>query len=163
VVLFRLLVGGAGGENRGAELIRSADVRYAGQSYELNVPWKASEPGRPFHAEHQRVYGYSDKARPIEVVTVRVRARRSAPKVKLDRAGNRGEGSGARARRRVWVAGRWREIAVYGREQVGAGRRSGPALVIDYGSTTLIPPGWGFRLDRYGTLVVQRGSVRSGG
>src|SRR5690349_5464067 len=39
----------------GAELIRSADIRYAGQSYELTVPWQAADPGEPFHREHQRV------------------------------------------------------------------------------------------------------------
>ena len=33
----------------GAELIRSADIRYAGQSYELTVPWHAADPAAPFH------------------------------------------------------------------------------------------------------------------
>jgi hypothetical protein len=30
----------------------------------------------------------------------------------------------------------------------------GPALVIDYGSTTLIPPGWRFSLDKFGNLKI---------
>ena len=156
---FRVLEQRARRENRGAKLTRSADVRYAGQSYELNVPWVAGDPGKPFHREHQRIYGYADPARPVEVVTVRVRARRAAPKVKLgyqrSRAGKRVE-----ERRRVWVGGRWREIDVLGRQEIGAARRRGPALVVDYGSTTLVPPGWGFRLDGYGTLVVSRGARR---
>ena len=33
----------------GAELIRSADIRYTGQSYELTVPWNAADPAAPFH------------------------------------------------------------------------------------------------------------------
>ena len=59
----------------GAELIRSADVRYTGQSYELTVPWQPDNPAAPFHQEHQRVYGYSNPERAVEIVTIRVRAR----------------------------------------------------------------------------------------
>ncbi len=47
----------------GAVPARSADIRYAGQSYELTVPWNAPDPGAPFHREHQRVYGYSNPER----------------------------------------------------------------------------------------------------
>ncbi len=54
---------------RGARIERLADVRYAGQSYELTIPW-----GSSFHAAHQRVYGYSDRKRATQVVTLRVRA-----------------------------------------------------------------------------------------
>lgn len=151
---FRAMERRARRENRGAELIRSADVRYAGQSYELNVPWEAENPGRPFHAEHQKVYGYADVGRPVEVVTVRVRARRAPPEIRL--SWQRGRAA-AGARRRVWIAGKWRDVPVYHRQQVGSGRRKGPALVTDYGSTTLIPPGWTFGLDGYGTLVIRNG------
>ena len=54
---------------RKAVLHRSADVRYAGQSYELNIPW-----GGDFHAAHAKEYGYSDGSRTTQVVTLRVRA-----------------------------------------------------------------------------------------
>lgn len=58
----------------GAMIERLADMRYAGQSYELTVPWNQADPPAPFHRAHQREYGYSDPGRPIEIVTVRVRA-----------------------------------------------------------------------------------------
>ncbi len=54
---------------RGATLVRSVDVRYVGQSYELNVG-DASQ----FHTAHERVYGYADRGRALELVTVRVTA-----------------------------------------------------------------------------------------
>jgi N-methylhydantoinase A len=54
---------------RGARKERFADVRYAGQSYELTIPW-----GSSFHEAHQRVYGYSDPGRATQIVTLRVRA-----------------------------------------------------------------------------------------
>lgn len=52
-----------------AVLHRSADVRYVGQSYELNIPW-----GGDFHAAHAKEYGYSDPTRTTEIVTLRLRA-----------------------------------------------------------------------------------------
>ncbi|MDE3195377.1 MAG: hypothetical protein KGN84_03475, partial [Acidobacteriota bacterium] len=54
---------------RGAKKERFADVRYAGQSYELTIPW-----GWSFHEAHQRVYGYSDPKRATQIVTLRLRA-----------------------------------------------------------------------------------------
>jgi len=54
---------------RGARKERFADVRYAGQSYELTIPW-----GSSFHDAHQRVYGYSDPKRATQIVTLRLRA-----------------------------------------------------------------------------------------
>src|SRR5262249_2307222 len=55
-------------------LERSADLRYTGQSYELNVPWRRAHFDRPFHEEHLKIYGYSDPERAVEIVTVRVKA-----------------------------------------------------------------------------------------
>lgn len=142
-------------EMPGAELERSADVRYLGQSYELNVPWETADPAAPFHAAHHRIYGYSNPGCPVEVVTVRVRARLRVPKPHLD--ANAVEApSEPLAYRRVLVDGRWREIPVYQRSQVPADPRPGPALVIDYGSTTLVPSTWTFQAGAAGNLLCTR-------
>src|SRR5262249_3559284 len=58
----------------GCKLERSADLRYLGQSYELNVPWQPKDFASPFHKQHEKVYGYSDPGRQVEIVTVRVKA-----------------------------------------------------------------------------------------
>lgn len=134
-----------------AELIRSADIRYVGQSYELTVPWHAADPAAPFHQEHQRVYGYSNPDRPIEIVTVRVRARLDVPKPALVSRRTRSRGSKP-SLRRVHSAGAWHEMPVYPRSKLTASSLRGPALVLDYGSTTLIPPGWTFSVDRMHSL-----------
>jgi N-methylhydantoinase A len=55
--------------------------------------------------------------------------------------------------RRVHVAGRWLRVPVFRREQLPR-RLAGPALVLDYGATTLVPPGWTVALDRQGCLAV---------
>jgi N-methylhydantoinase A len=140
-------------ESPRARIERSADLRYRGQSYELNVPWRsAGRAAATFHREHARIYGYSLPQREVEVVTIRVRARVTFAKPRIVRPTMR---KGAAERRRVWVAGSWREIPVWLREQMGQRPRQGPALVLDYGSTTLVPPGWRFHVDRAGNLLIQ--------
>ncbi len=145
---FRKLEKQAKKDVRGATLQRFADVRYAGQSYELTIPWNAN-----FHKEHQRVYGYSDPKRATQVVTLRVRAtvRVEKPSLRVPVARRiKGEV------RRVWIEGRWREIAASPRESLGARALPGPALITDYGSTTLVPRGWSMRQDRAGSLILRR-------
>ena len=134
----------------GALLERMADVRYVGQSYELTIAWGAS-----FHEEHQRIYGYCDRQRPTEVVTVRVRARIAVPKARPVRF-PRSNKSSHPQRRRVFTGDKYRMVTVFTRDEIGEREKNGPALVIDYGATTLIPPGWKFRVDRAGNLLARR-------
>src|SRR5215472_12447321 len=97
---FRALERKARADVRGAMLSRFADVRYAGQSYELTIPW-----GGDFHREHQRIYGYSDPKRPTQVVTLRLRASVAVKPPDL-RAKRKVESDA----RRVWAGGRWRQL-----------------------------------------------------
>lgn len=143
-------------ESPRADIERTADLRYRGQSYELNVPWKsASRAAAAFHREHARIYGYSLPQREVEVVTIRVRARLASPKPRLVRPASQ---KGASEIRRVWIAGTssgsWRRIPVWNRDQLGHTPREGPALVLDYGSTTLVPGGWRFHVDGAGNLLI---------
>jgi len=138
-------------ELHGATLERTADVRYRGQSYELNIPWSGSRADAFFHREHEKVYGYSNPEREVEIVTVRVRARTSTPKPRLKKGQGR---EGKAEKRRVWIEGSWRSIPVWWREQLSGGPKSGPALVMDYGSTTLVPPRFRYSADRTGNLVI---------
>jgi len=146
---FAILERRARRESPSAQIERTADLRYRGQSYELNVPWPAAS--QAFHREHARVYGYATPEREIEVVTIRVRARQRLTKPKLRRGPY---GKGVAEIRRVWVGGSWRKIPALLRTQVSPRRASGPALILDYGSTTLVPPGWWYRNDQSGNLVV---------
>lgn len=151
-------------ESPSASLERSADLRYRGQSYEINIPCPGplADCAPRFHREHARLYGYSNPDGEVEVVTLRVRARTVLPKPRLTNVQSTAPGSAQRLSvkqsRRVFVAGSWHNLEVSHRESLGSKPRSGPALVLDYGSTTLIPPGWTYRLDRRGNLLIQRSS-----
>jgi N-methylhydantoinase A len=141
-------------ESRTASIQRSADLRYRGQSYELNVPWTSPRSAyAAFHREHARIYGYSLPEREVEVVTIRVRARVTLAKPRIVRPTMR---KGAAEFRRVWISGSWRRVPVWNREQLTKTPRSGPVLVLDYGSTALVPPGWQFYVDRAGNLLIQQ-------
>jgi N-methylhydantoinase A len=152
---FAMLERHARRESPSAQIERAADLRYRGQSYELNVPWDLSGQlagaARAFHREHARVYGYATPEREIEVVTIRVRARQRLAKPKLTRGTYR---KGLAEIRRVWVEGAWRKIPALPRAQVSPRRAAGPALILDYGSTTLVPPRWLYRNDRSGNLII---------
>jgi N-methylhydantoinase A/oxoprolinase/acetone carboxylase beta subunit len=145
----------------GAELICSADIRYTGQSYELTVPWRPDNPAAPFHQEHQRFYGYSNPERAIEIVTIRVRARLAVKKPRLISKRLISQRTRSRraekpAIRRIHSAGAWRETPVYRRSSLVTTTVRGPTLILDYGSTTLVPPGWRFFLDKFGSLNITR-------
>jgi N-methylhydantoinase A/oxoprolinase/acetone carboxylase beta subunit len=60
------------------------------------------------------------------------------------------------ASHRVFTAGKFRATPVFYREQLSQKHRRGPALIVDYGATTLVPGGWQFLVDRFGNLIARR-------
>jgi N-methylhydantoinase A len=59
--------------------------------------------------------------------------------------------------RRIHSAGTWHDTPVYARSSLPVTKLRGPALILDYGSTTLIPTGWSFSVDKFGSLKITRG------
>jgi N-methylhydantoinase A/oxoprolinase/acetone carboxylase beta subunit len=138
-------------------LLRFLDVRYVGQSYELTVPFGASY-GREFHRLHLRKYGYSDTKRPLEVVNLRVKAVGLTEKPGLVEVESGGKNpSRARLDRRAMrFDGRDFRAGVFAREKLRAGNCvPGPALILDYESTAVVPPDFDGRVDKYGNLIIK--------
>ena len=133
---------------------RSLDVRYRGQGYELNVAFQGDALGA-FHREHQRRYGYSRPEREVEIVTLRLRARLASPRAPV--AASKGEGAGTAERRRVYFDGRAISTPLYERSGLKPGRSyRGPAIVMEYGATTVVPPGFRFRVDGSGSVIMEK-------
>ena len=141
-------------ENREAKLQRFADVRYSGQSYELTIPWAGMRTAHHFSKAHHQTYGYADRSRSIEIVTIRVRATTKVrqPRLTWTRVPNTGKVE----QRRVFLEGRWTRVPAFRREQLPGRPVPGPALILDYGSTTLVPSGWRMHQDASGTLIVAK-------
>jgi N-methylhydantoinase A len=136
---------------------RSLDMRYAGQSYELNVPFNGNFISA-FHRAHEKRYGYFDRARSCEVVNIRMRFTWRTPKFKLEklRAGGSNPSSALVSKSQVLFRGRPRLTNVYDRSRLLAGNRlPGPAIVTEYSATTLIPLEWSGHVDRTGNLILE--------
>ncbi len=98
--------------------LRSADLRYAGQGYELNVP-ATTETLADFHAAHAKRYGHADATRTVEVVNVRVRMIAVSQRVEFPRKKQRAPDceSAVIKRKRLWsyqgVRRRWMSIRIF--------------------------------------------------
>ena len=150
-----------GASNATREIVRWADLRYRGQSFE--VPVQLSRGGLPgltelpelFHARHQAVYGFNDPQAAIEVINLRVQAVGGV--AKPDRLTPRpAEGAPSRPprRRSVLLDGEHLEATVYAREALAPDSRlNGPAIVVQYDTTTFVPPNYRVTVDEWLNLV----------
>jgi N-methylhydantoinase A/oxoprolinase/acetone carboxylase beta subunit len=138
-----------------AAIERTIDVRYAGQSYELTVPFT---PGyrAAFDRLHERTYGYADRARATEVVALRVRGIGRTPKPSLpyERPRRRLRARPAATRPGRFDGRRWR-THVYRWSALAPGEAAGgPAVIAGAEATVVVPPGAAFAVDGYGNVLV---------
>jgi len=138
----------------------TADIRYRGQGYELNVPFTRNLMNA-FHREHHRRYGYSHPEREVELVTLRLRTTMRSPQANLAprNVGRSALAHAGRARRSerdpVFFGGRKIETTIYARDDLQPGKKySGPAVIAEYSATTVVPPGMQFQLDRASNLLI---------
>jgi len=143
----------------------AADMRYVGQSYEIDVPvelgWMAPGGAAPllaaFHQAHERAFGHADREAPAEIVNLRVQLRAERPRVPLAEVAAGPAAPGARATRRIWLDGRPTEARVYDRAVLGRGAQlAGPAIVEQPDTTVLVPGGHVGEVDRFGNLIIRR-------
>jgi N-methylhydantoinase A len=136
---------------------RRLDLRYVGQSYELSVPLRR-DFRELFQQQHEKVYGYTHPGRPLEIVNLRLRLVIRTPKPQL-RARRTGNPDPARARvktKPVWFAGSFHPTRLYDRERLEAGTDFvGPAVVVEYSSTTVVPPDYSCEVDECLNLILR--------
>jgi N-methylhydantoinase A len=145
---------------------RAADLRYAGQAYELTV----SVPDGPltsaslmalaeaFGREHQRTYGHRASDEPVELVNLRLTARLATAEQPLPRPVSvASQPIGQRAAFFGPPYGRL-STPILQRGHLEATPRPGPLIVEEYDATTVVPPGWQARRDRWDTIVLEHGS-----
>jgi N-methylhydantoinase A len=143
-------------------LVRSCDIRYFGQGYEVNVPLAGELStavdlemiASNFHAAHRRAYGHAMEGDPVELVNCRVSAAGLSPKPDLAHTRSL-TGRSLKGERDVYLADGYIRCPIYERKHLEPGSHlGGPAIVEQAGSTTLIPPGYSARLDVYGNLII---------
>lgn len=132
-----------------------ADVRYRGQSYEIEV---ALGPrfAEDFHAAHRRAFGHCAPAAPIEIVNLRLRAWVEGPRRSPERVAKSGGRLKPGGHVRVSADGAIVAAPVYDREALGAGARlAGPAIVAELSATTYVAPEFTLRSDDFGNLHLE--------
>jgi N-methylhydantoinase A len=137
--------------------LRSLDLRYQGQGYELNVPFSPNVLDA-FHKLHRLRYGFAKEEHEVEVVNVRVRmVARSESFDPVRRPIVRGDGQEAlTGHRPVFFHGEPHSTPVYNRGALVPGDSfSGPAIITEYSSATILPPGDTLRVDALDNLMIE--------
>jgi N-methylhydantoinase A/oxoprolinase/acetone carboxylase beta subunit len=138
-------------------ITRSLDVRYVGQSFEITVPLTA-DYRKVFDREHGRTYGYSNPARPTEVVTVRVSATGVTAKPALPRTRvGRTYTPTPTAVRPGRFNGRVVKVAFHRWQDLRPGAAAkGPAVIAGAEATVVIPPSWSFTVDGFANILARQ-------
>ena len=149
--------------------VRTADLRYFGQAYEVRVDVPAGRGHRElladrvaaaFHDEHRALYGYDfrdDPRQEVEWVNLRVTGVGPIRKPSLrEVAPGTGADSARTGTRRVFFDD-WVEATVYDRARLGAGDVvEGPAVLEEFSSTVPLHPGFTATVDAHGNLLIRR-------
>jgi N-methylhydantoinase A len=151
-------------------LQRTADVRYVGQAYEVNVPLpdgpitaaSIKKMADAFHAEHQKLYAHFHPNKPLEFVSGRLTAvgSMSAPPIR------RHEPSGAKVEPKgthpiyFEETGSYVQAPIFDRGVLSPGARlDGPAVVVQLDTTTIVHPGQTVTVDDHANLLIATGGA----
>jgi N-methylhydantoinase A len=148
-------------------LQREADIRYAGQSMEVRVPAPGGAIDQgfiaalidSFHAAHRRTFGYDYKGeQKVELVNFCVSGFGMIERPNLPmRPVTAGAKSTPKGARPVFFDGAMRETPCYDRAALEPGAQiAGPAIVEEFGSTTVVFPGQTLTVDGYGIMIVRQ-------
>jgi N-methylhydantoinase A len=146
-----------------AATARSADARYLGQGYTLEVPLSAplslealAACRESFETAHRRVYGHANPDAPVELVNARVVQSWRLPDVRLDGDQRNPQRSGP-GRRKAYFdeLGGFTEVPVHSRSALAVGRSfEGPAILEQPDSTLVLYPGHRAELDAAGNVII---------
>lgn len=149
----------------GSEYILSMDVRYHGQSYEtemlIDPDWLELENHEriadAFHELHKKFYGHCDQSASVEVVNLRMRVigmTHKPPYPTILKAEEKAEHTSTR---RIMCKGKFYDALIYSREDLRSGHVvSGPAVIEQDDSTTVILDGWEGIVEPCGSLLISR-------
>ncbi len=130
----------------------SVDLRYRGQSYTLNVPWRSvTKSIDAFESQHECRYGHR-MSMPVELVNLRVALHGPATTIQLTSPNQKGSGTAYTHGKIYGIGG---EIPIYARDSLIGGQPiAGPALITEKVATTWLAPHWIGQQDATGNLLL---------
>ena len=141
----------------------SADMRYRGQSFEIDVPleqaWLAQADVNALHAafdrQHQQMFGHCDADAPVQLINLRLVISSPTPKPALNRLPLASEPVNAVKQVQAWIDGAFHQVDVVLRNTLLAGHQfNGPVIVAQDDCTTCVPPGMTVKVDEFGNLLI---------
>lgn len=151
-----LLSEGISAEN--VRLEKYLDMRYEGQSHEIIVPF-ATQYVEDFHVLHEKTYGYRNQDKTVEIVNFRLRALGMPEKPELEKAEKMEEKPPEEAflgACEVVFDQKPSTTQVISRDKLLSGNNiGGPAILVEYSSTIVIPPFARAQVDAYGNVIME--------
>lgn len=147
-------------------LVRTAEMRYVGQSFEITTPI----PDRPisdlarvkesFFTAYEQIYSFADREATIEVTDLRVQIVGVTPKPQAMNANDTAPANvsqhnvSADDRREIWRDDGWTEVNIFDRAGLSAGAHiDGPAVIEQDDTTVVVPEEFEVRVDRQANLI----------
>jgi N-methylhydantoinase A len=148
----------------------SCDMRYLGQEHPVNVPIELKTATvtsilSDFHNTHERAYTFRLDDTPVEFVSYRLKARARVPRPEITKLGNEGRSIAAALKGKRAV-----DFGDYGKQEAVIYERSllppiligsGPIIVEEATSTTMVLPGQALRVDEHGFLRITEKTAHS--
>lgn len=139
---------------------RYADLRFVGQAYELTIelprPVELDAVVASFHDAYKRRFGH-DHEEAVEIVNLRTISVGQTPRPILSRLQTSGAAGRGSASRDVFFQGQWHSTPMMRRDVLGSGEIvAGPAIIEEFGTTTVVPPSWSARVLEGGAIEIRR-------
>ncbi len=138
-------------------LFPSLDLRYLGQSYEINIPFTEKFISN-FHRAHKKIYSYYHPQRKIEIVNLRLKVIGRGEKITLERKNFQPSNpKTAFFKKQTFIFKQKEyEASVFLRSKLTPGTKiEGPSLVVDTESTAFLPPSWQLEVDGFLNLILK--------
>jgi N-methylhydantoinase A len=148
-------------------LLPSADMRYQGQSFEIEVPlqmdWLVAgdfdKIAGAFHAEHERLYGHADTEMPIQIISLRMVVIGASPQPQFPALPKRADAPKPVKLVEVYLESKRCTVPLYRRADLGPGHRfASPCVIAQEDTTTCVPAGFVGTVDTHGNILLTRES-----
>jgi N-methylhydantoinase A len=139
----------------------AADLRYVGQENTLSIPFSADSRVPDildaFHSAHERRFGHAQPNNPVEFVNLRLAAVGRLARERQAFASTSQAASPVISERDVIFGAQTLRANIFNRALIADQTPySGPAVIEEESATTFVPPGYGFRLDDWGNILIQK-------
>ena len=141
----------------------SADMRYRGQSYEIETELdpddvaqgNAAGIAEAFHRRHEQVYEHADREAPVQVINLRMVIVGASPKPDFPESPRVDAAPEPARHLDVFMGGETRRVPLFTRADLVPGHRfAGPAVVAQSDCTTCVPDGLDGEVDGFGNLIL---------